>query len=122
MTLNEFKEHIESFPQCYLFPCGISYPFSWRGVYAEVAFEIRDVPMSKEIILESIESAYNNTFHGYEGGEYRYDGDTDIHFEIGGSSWTDGRYALEWINFMTGMSNVQEFEDIEETLVKLAFE
>jgi hypothetical protein len=122
MTLIEFKQHIESFPKDYTFNYSISIPFSWRGVYAEVAFAIYKESSTREEVLEYIEIAYNETFSGYKGGEYKYYDYTDIHFEESTKNWTDGRYALKWIDFITEMPNPQEFEDLEETLVKLAFE
>jgi hypothetical protein len=51
MNLKDFKQHIESFPDGTEFKFGISEPFSWRGVYAEVAFEMLEQPMLKEEIL-----------------------------------------------------------------------
>jgi hypothetical protein len=57
MELKDFKKHIESFPNGTKFDFGISEPFSWRGLYAEVAFEMLEQPMTKEEILANIELA-----------------------------------------------------------------
>ena len=118
MKLKEFKQHIESFPKGTNFNFSVSKPFSWRGVYAEVAFEMSSHPMAREEVLATIELAYTETFYGYKGGEYRYNDDTDIHFEYDSGSWTDGGYVSNWI------SKIEEkdaYQSQEERLVKLAF-
>lgn len=118
MELKEFKDYINSFPEGTTFEFGISEPFSWRGVYAEVAFEILDVAMTREKVLEHIELAYTETFHGYKGGNYTYNDHTDIHFEEDDGSWSDGGYVSRWI------ANIEDKEPIrtqEERFVKLAF-
>lgn len=118
MKLKIFKKHIESFPNGTKFEFGISKPFSWRGVYSEVAFEMLHQPMTKEEILANIELAYTETFRGYKGGEYRYDHYTDIHFESDCGSWTDGDYASRWI---AKIEEKKEYQSQEDRLVRLAF-
>ena len=118
MELKDFKQHIESFPNGTKFEFGISQPFSWRGAYAEVAFEMIEQPMTKEEILANIELAYTETFYGYKGGEYRYNDHTDIHFETDCGSWTDGRYVSRWI---AKIEDKEHYQSQEDRLVKLAF-
>ena len=118
MTLKDFKQHIESFPNGTSFDFGISQPFSWRGVYAEVAFEMLEKPMTKEEILANIQLAYTETFRGYKGGEYRYGDHTIINFESDKGSWTDGGYVSRWI---TKIEGTKEYQSQEDKLVKLAF-
>lgn len=118
MELKDFKQHIESFPNGTEFNYGISEPFSWRGVYAEVAFEMLEKPMTKEEILTNIELAYTETFDGYKGGEYRYNDHTDIHFETGYESWSDGGYVSRWI---AKIEEKEEYQSQEDRLVKIAF-
>lgn len=118
MKLKDFKQHIESFHKETIFDFGISQPFSWRGVYSEVAFEMLEQPMTKEEILANIELAYTETFEGYKGGEFRYNDHTDIHFETDCGSWTDGGYTSRWI---AKFENKQAYLSQEERLVKLAF-
>lgn len=118
MNLKEFKQHIESFPNGTKFGFGISQPFSWRGVYAEVAFEMLEQPMTKEEILANIELAYTETFYGYKGGEFNYDDYTNIHFEESYGSYTDGGYTSQMI---AKIENKEVYSDQEDRLVKLAF-
>jgi hypothetical protein len=118
MNLLEFKNHIQTFPDGFVFNYGISEPFSWRGVYAEVAFEMLDMRMSKEDVLANIEKAYTETFCGYKGGEYIYNDYTDIHFETDYRSWTDGRYVSQWIS---KIEEKEEYQSQEARLVKLSF-
>ena len=44
MELIELKQHIEGFKPNTEFKYGLSLPFSWRGSYAEVGFEILKEP------------------------------------------------------------------------------
>ena len=118
MKLKDFRQHIESFPSGTKFNFGISKPFSWRGVYAEVAFEMLDQPMSREEVLENIKLAYTETFRGYKGGEYRYNESTEIHFETDIASWSDGYYVSKWID---KIERKVEYQSQEDKLVKLAF-
>lgn len=118
MELKDFKKHIESFPNGTQFDFGISQPFSWRGAYSEVAFEMLKQPMTKEEILANIELAYTETFEGYKGGEYKYNDHTDIHFESDYGSWTDGYYVSSWID---SIEQKEECQSQEERLVKLVF-
>lgn len=119
MELRQLKEHIQSFPDGTMFKNGLSEPFSWRGVYAEVAFDVLvGQEMSKETILNNIEKAYTETFTGYKGGEYQYDDVTEVHFEYDNGSWTDGGHCVNLIAKLTGDEPTQ---DEETRLVKLAF-
>lgn len=119
MELKDFKKHISSFPNGTQFKFGITKPFSWRGIYEEVAFAIVESQMSKEDILANIELAYTETFYGYKGGEYKYHDYTTVNFEEEGSrNYSDGRYASQMIAKIEG---VEEFKSQEDRLVKLAF-
>ena len=94
MNLADFKKHIEGFPAGTEFKFGISEPFSWRGVYAEVAFAIAENPMTREEVLANIQLAYRGTFIGHKGGKYSYADHTTVHFEPNSATWTDGGYVL----------------------------
>ena len=119
MELKEFKQQIEQAEVGKTFDYGISEPFSWRGSYDEVAFEILEQPMTREEILDNIEKAYTGTFYGYKGGEYTYQDYTPVNFEEGGSrSYTDGRYCDEMIAKIEGG---ETYQSQEMRLVKLAF-
>lgn len=118
MELKKFREHIESFPQGTLFNYGISSPFSWRGSYDEVAFDMLEQPMTREEILAKIQLVYTETFKGYEGGEYTYCDFVNIHFEPDKESWTGGDYTSRWIE---KIKDTQEYQSDEEILVKMAF-
>lgn len=72
MELGELKKHIESFDSGHKFEYSLSYPFSSRGSYNEVTFEILKSPMTREEVLANIEKAYTETFFGYKRGEYTY--------------------------------------------------
>jgi len=118
MKLKDFKQHIESFPDGTNFKFGISKPFAWRGIYAEVAFEMLEQPMTKEEILANIELAYTEIFDGYKGGKNCYYDDTDINFESDYGSYTDGGYVSSWI---AKIEQKEEYQSQEDRLVKLAF-
>ena len=118
MELKEFKTQIEQAVGGYTFEYGISEPFSWRGSYDEVAFEILECPMTREEILTNIEKAYEGTFRGYKGGEYTYQDYTEVHFEEDSGSWTDGGYCAEMIAKIEGG---EMYQSQEMRLVRLAF-
>jgi len=118
MTLIDLKEYFEKFPEKIKFDYGVSEPFSWRGRYDEVAFEILDQGMTREQILHNIKFAYIGEFSGYKGGKYEYDDFTEIHFEVDTSSYTDGGYVANWI---AKLENKSPNYSQEERLIKLAF-
>lgn len=119
MYLKDFKNHISSFPEGTWFNNGISRPFSWRGVCEEVAFSIEEAPMSREEVLIRIDLAYNETFFGYKGGEYRYDDKTFVNFEKeGNNNYSGGDYTLQMIN---KFRDDIRYQTEEEKLVRLAF-
>lgn len=94
MNLKELKSHFESMPDGTRFDYSLSDPFSWRGVYAEVAFSILNEPSTKEEILSKINDAITEVFEGYKGGDFWYSEDTTVHFEACPSDYTDGDYVL----------------------------
>lgn len=118
MELKEFKDYIENTEKGKKFNYGISEPFSWRGSYDEVAFEILEQPMTREEILVNIEKAYTGTFYGYKGGEYTYKDYTEVNFEKDTSRYTDGGYCAEMI---AKIEDGEIYESQEKRLVKLAF-
>ena len=118
MTLKEFEDYLLQFPPEHKFERGISYPFSWRGIYAEVAFEIINETMTVCEIINRIKTAKLGSYTGWKGGEYSYDDNTPIHFETDTSSYSDERYARQVIQQIEGLS---PYKDIEEHLVNVAF-
>ena len=118
MLLGLFKTYIENFPEKTMFEYGISSPFSWRGIYREVAFSIQEDSMSREEILSKIQEAYEKTFHGYKGGKYEYGDYTQVHFERDGSSFSDGEYCAKMIAKIEGN---EIFQSPEMRLVKSVF-
>lgn len=96
MNLGELKAKFENIDPNTTLTYGIGEPFSWRGVYAEVAFPIVKNITVKEC-LENINKALTETFYGYKGGEFTYEEYTNVNFENSGSYWTDGEYTLEMI-------------------------
>lgn len=118
MTLQEFKQHIEHHEAFKTFKFGISAPFSWRGIYSDVAFEILDIEMSREEILAHIEEAYSEEFRGYKGGKFSYNDSTDVHFEHDSSSYTGGGYCEDWIS---KIEDTKPYRSQEMRLVNIAF-
>lgn len=119
MYLKEFKKYIQSFPDNHEFNCLLSKPFSWRGSYDEVAFDIDfTLKSSKEDILKNIELAYTEIFYGYKGGEFTYSDYTEVHFEEDNSKYTDGEYCIQLIS---ELKEGKTYKDNEELLINLAF-
>lgn len=118
MNLGEFHEYIGAYPDGTVFPFGISAPFSWRGAYDEVAFQVLSTPMSRGNVLARIDLALTEEFQGWKGGEYRYFRYTDVHFEASGGRCSDGGYTAEYI---ARIEQAPVYRSQEERLVKLAF-
>lgn len=97
LTLGKLKEGFEKLDPNKVLKIGISEPFSWRGSYDEVAFNILKNVTVKEC-LDNIEKAFTETFYGYKGGEYMYFDGTVVHFERDSSCYSDGGYAEEIID------------------------
>lgn len=117
MTLLELKEFFESKMPHDQFNFKLSYPFSWRGSYDEIAFCVNESKSTAEENLEMIEKAYTDTFHGHKGGEYTFSDYTTVNFEEGSSNWTDGGYTEKIIETLQDNS----YYDRETTMVMLAF-
>ncbi len=118
MNLIDLKNHISGFPEGTFFDYGLSKPFSWRGSYDEVAFDITEQKTSREDILDKINMAYTETFYGYKGGEYRYSDYTRVNFETSSRSWTNGGYTEEWI---AKIECTETYKGPEDRLTKLLF-
>ena len=112
------KTYFRNFKDETKFEYGISEPFSWRGSYDEVAFEILREEMSKEDIIRRIELAYSETFVGYKGGEYTFNDYTPVNFETDTGSYTDGGYTADMI---AELEEKEPVYDNDYRLVELAF-
>ena len=75
--------------------CGVapSTVHSWRGIYAEAAlgFEYEErgqqAPTVADLLVELRTAIEGRTFHGWKGGEYKYDRSTPLHIDNSGC-WT----------------------------------
>lgn len=118
MNLENLKNHFEQMEPGKVLDYKLSEPFSWRGVYAECAFEILKESSTKEENLEQIEKALTEEFNGYKGGEFRYDLYTEVHFENDCGSWSDGGYSRSLIE---EIKEEKQYYSVEEELVNLIF-
>lgn len=64
---------------------GFDHPHSWRGIYAEVAFQ-RATNVRVSAMRADVERALTEVFEGWKGGDYSYDRYTPAHLSIEGSS------------------------------------
>ena len=116
MTLSQFKSFIESLPDNSTFDYSLSQPFSWRGSFDEVAFDIYDQPSTKSEVLWAINLAYDKKgFKGYKGGTYFYDDDTCVNFEKEPSEYSGGGYSKFLYEKLT------KNQTLEMQVVNLAF-
>ncbi len=118
MTLQGLKDYFEQFPNGTVFGIALSEPFSWRGIYAEVAFSIEERESTKEENLSKIRKALTETFIGWKGGEYSYKPYTEVHFEAGHGEWSDGDYVRNWIEKIGGQSS---YPDLETRFINVGF-
>lgn len=64
---------------------------SWRGIYAEgCIFVNRNSESYLSEMLPFITELKTYTHYGYKGGEYKYNNDTPLNFELERSAWSDG--------------------------------
>lgn len=76
MTLGELIAALEKPDPSRKVPLGFASPHSYRGIYAELAFEPKaDVTVGE--MLASARSALGATYEGWKGGEYTMTGYTD---------------------------------------------
>lgn len=100
MTLGELIEALEAADPNHVAPLGFGVPFSWRGNYADIAFE----PQSNVTVgsmLEHARSALGKTFRGYKGGEFTMHEYTDCYIDRYGESGGDKIGPL-LVAYMTG--------------------
>ena len=83
MRLRKFIEVLEGLPP--MLPVGLGRAISWRGVYAELAFEPKAGATAGDVLKEA-RAAVGSTFEGYKGGEYVMDEDTLCHVDAYGDS------------------------------------
>jgi hypothetical protein len=119
MTLLELKQYFENQKEGKVFNYSLSEPFSWRGIYAEVAFDLLHKKATREEILDTIDLAYTQKFYGYKGGTFRYNDYTEIHFEKDSGCYTDGEYCAALISNIEGSLL---FRDQETRLINVAFD
>lgn len=62
---------------------------SWRGVYAEAAIFVEDGTSTLGEWVPFLEKLLNEEFEGYKGGEYSYQGYTNLHIEYQQSDAND---------------------------------
>lgn len=84
MTLQQLIEGLRKLDPATVAPRGFHNPHSWRGVYAELAFEPTDGPATVGELLACAESALGQTYEGWKGGDFTMQGDTDVHIDYEG--------------------------------------
>jgi hypothetical protein len=95
MNLASISEIFDKFENDdFVFKTAISTPHSYRGYYDELAFESDDNVTLREV-KESIHKAETESFEGYKGGEYNYDGRTTCHLTYYGGCNEDDDIKFE---------------------------
>lgn len=71
---------------------------SWRGIYAEgCIFVNRNSESYLSEMLPFITELKTYTHYGYKGGEYKYNNDTPLNFELERSAWSDGYFFRQML-------------------------
>lgn len=85
MTLIELIDALKTLPQDKIVRWGFDNPHSWRGIYAELAFEpAENVTIGS--MLACAKEALGKTYQGYKGGDFTMGEYTEVHFAYVGSS------------------------------------
>lgn len=90
MKLKNLIEMLEKFPADMRVSQGFGNPHSWRGVYAELAFEPVDDTTVGEMLSEA-RSAVWATYTGWKGGEFLMGPETPVNIDYEGK-WSDGAH------------------------------
>lgn len=85
MTLGEIIDTLKKFPPETSVPIGFGYPHSYRGSYADLAFE-PEADTTVGEMLAAAESALGTTFEGWKGGEFTMEDFTDCWLAYQGES------------------------------------
>lgn len=101
MTLIELIDALKTLPQDKVVRWGFDHPHSWRGIYAELAFEpAENVTIGS--MLACAKEALGKTYQGYKGGDFVMDEHTDVRIAYAGSGddmW--GNMALQYMDLYT---------------------
>lgn len=117
MNLSDLKNLFSNVPDDHILQYGISEPFSWRGSYDEVCFAVEEYVTGKQC-KERIQKAYEDTFHGWKGGEFTYTDTTPVNFEHQSGAYTDEGYTKEMIEKVSEY----KWEDVALKLSRLLAE
>lgn len=64
---------------------GLGSEGSYRGYYEDISFQPTETPTPASGVLNACKRGLSNTYHGYKGGEYRYDRNTPTWLAFHGS-------------------------------------
>lgn len=77
MTLGDMIKELEQWDKSLVVKNGFGPPMSYRGYYDCVAFpKVANVTVRE--MLKHAKAALKDTFHGYKGGEYKFDENTPV--------------------------------------------
>jgi len=90
MTLGKLEKLLNAVDADATVLYGFTHAHSWRGIYAEAAFEPA-MNVSIKSMRDEVERALTETFQGWKGGDFTYDEWTEAHLDHEG----DGA-DLDW--------------------------
>lgn len=100
MTLGELITALEAADRDHIAPLGFGEPMSYRGDYAELAFEPAE-NVTVGSMLANARSALGRTFEGYKGGEFTMNEYSACYINRYGESGGD-RIGPVLVAYMTG--------------------
>lgn len=120
MNVKDLLELLDQQLQNREVPLGIGKWFSWRGVYAELAFDVRP-RVAVGNMRAAVESALRaGMMSGWKGGDYTILPSTPVHLESCQRDYTDGDFARRVYFLLTGehLSADAESEEASELAIK----
>ena len=101
MTLEDLIEELEKHDPSKVVPLGFDHPHSYRGYYAELAFEPKWNTTVGEM-LQAARSALGATFTGWKGGEFKMEEHTECHISVEGDSFNSDSIGPILLKYMLG--------------------
>lgn len=99
MTLADLIARLERAPQDAVVRHGFRYPHSYRGDYAQLAFEPAEFVFVRDLLAHA-QGALGATYRGYKGGDFRMEATTEVKLARWGECAEDDGLSAALLEYM----------------------